>query len=120
MSRLKEHNYTVDRPWGTYTVLETSGNHKIKNIKVMPGERLSLQLHVHRSEHWVVVKGRACVQVDEKQKCLCAGESTFISAGVKHRLFNPGTDVLEIIEVQLGEYVGEDDIERFDDEYGRA
>jgi len=68
----------------------------------------------------VVVKGRACVEVDEEQRCLCEGESTYISAGVKHRLLNPGEEVLEIIEVQLGEYVGEDDIERFDDEYGRA
>ena len=110
----------VYRPWGTYTVLEVSGNHKIKNIKVTPGEKLSLQLHNHRSEHWVVVKGRACVHVDGEQRCLVGGESTFISVGVKHRLFNPGTEVLEIIEVQLGEYVGEDDIVRFDDEYGRV
>lgn len=83
----------VDRPWGTYTVLETSGNHKIKNIKVNPSERLSLQLHKHRSEHWVVVSGRACVHVDGDQRCLISGESTFISAGVKHRLFNPGTNI---------------------------
>jgi mannose-1-phosphate guanylyltransferase/mannose-6-phosphate isomerase len=107
---------TVYRPWGTYTVLESSGKHKIKNIRVMPGKRLSLQLHAHRSEHWVVVKGRACVGVDGEQRCLGEGESTYISAGVKHRLFNPGRVPLEIIEVQLGE----DDIVRFDDEYGRA
>ena len=127
VSRLKEQgderadiHQTVYRPWGTYTVLESSEKHKIKNIRVMPGKRLSLQLHKHRSEHWVVVKGRACVEVDGGQRCLVEGESTYISAGVKHRLFNPGVKPLEIIEVQLGEYVGEDDIERFDDEYGRA
>jgi len=111
---------TVYRPWGTYTVHESSDKHKIKNIIVMPKKRLSLQLHNHRSEHWVVVRGRACVEVGGEQKYLAEGESTFISAGVKHRLFNPGAEPLEIIEVQLGEYVGEDDIERFDDEYGRV
>jgi len=127
VSRLKEQgderadiHQTVYRPWGTYTVLESSDKHKIKNIRVMPGKRLSLQLHAHRSEHWVVVNGRACVEVDGEQRCLGEGKSTYISAGVKHRLFNPGEGVLEIIEVQLGEYVGEDDIVRFDDEYGRA
>jgi mannose-1-phosphate guanylyltransferase/mannose-6-phosphate isomerase len=111
---------TVYRPWGSYTVLEASGRHKIKNIKVTPGKKLSLQLHNHRSEHWVVVKGRALVQVDGEEKHLEEGESTFIKAKVKHRLSNPGTIPLEIIEVQLGDYVGEDDIERFEDEYGRA
>lgn len=110
---------TVYRPWGLYTIIESSERHKIKNIKVAPGKRLSLQLHNHRSEHWVVVKGKACAQVDGEQMCLREGESTFISAGVKHRLFNPGKETLEIIEVQLGDYVGEDDIVRFDDEYGR-
>ncbi|MBE0523135.1 MAG: mannose-1-phosphate guanylyltransferase/mannose-6-phosphate isomerase [Methanosarcinales archaeon] len=127
VSRLKEQgderadiHQTAYRPWGSYTVLESSEKYKIKNIRVMPKKRLSLQLHAHRSEHWVVVKGRACVQVDGEQRCLGEGESTFISAGVKHRLFNPGVDALEIIEVQLGEYVGEDDIVRFDDMYGRV
>jgi mannose-1-phosphate guanylyltransferase/mannose-6-phosphate isomerase len=110
---------TVYRPWGSYTILETSGRHKIKNIRVMPGKKLSLQLHKYRSEHWVVVKGIALVQVDGEEKRLEEGESTFIKAKVKHRLSNPGTIPLEIIEVQLGDYVGEDDIERFEDEYGR-
>ncbi len=110
---------TVYRPWGSYTVLETAGRHKIKNIRVMPGKKLSLQMHKYRSEHWVVVKGNALVQVDGKEKHLEEGESTFIKAKVKHRLSNPGTIPLEIIEVQLGDYVGEDDIERFEDEYGR-
>ncbi len=111
---------TVYRPWGSYTILETSGRHKIKNIIVTPGKKLSLQLHKHRSEHWVVVKGIALVQVDGEEKRLEEGESTFIKARVKHRLSNAGTIPLEIIEVQLGDYVGEDDIERFEDEYGRV
>ncbi len=111
---------TVYRPWGSYTILESSQRHKIKNIMVMPENRLSLQLHYHRSEHWVVVKGMAQVQVDGREFFLSPGESTFIKGGVKHRLSNPGKIPLEIIEVQLGDSVAEDDIVRFDDEYGRA
>ena len=110
---------TVYRPWGRYTILEDSDLHKIKNVMVIPGKKLSVQLHHHRSEHWVVVKGMACVEVDGEQYFLRQGESTFIRPGVKHRLSNPGKVGLEIIEVQLGEYLGEDDIVRFDDEYGR-
>ncbi|MDD4498693.1 MAG: mannose-1-phosphate guanylyltransferase/mannose-6-phosphate isomerase [Methanosarcinaceae archaeon] len=110
---------TVYRPWGKYTVLEKSGMHNIKKIVVLPDHRLSLQLHYHRSEHWVVVKGMACVQVNEKKFFVRPGESTFIRAGEKHRLSNPGTLPLEIIEVQLGELVEEVDIVRFEDEYGR-
>lgn len=111
---------TVYRPWGSYTILESSERHKIKNIVVMPEKRLSLQLHHHRSEHWVVVRGMAKVQVDGKEFFLSPGESTFIKGGIKHRLSNPGMIPLEIIEVQLGDSVAEDDIVRFDDEYGRA
>lgn len=110
---------TVYRPWGSYTILEDSERYKIKRIRVMPDKTLSLQLHYHRSEHWVVVTGMACVQVDGERYYLRQGESTFIRPGIKHRLSNPGKFALEIIEVQLGEYVGEDDIVRFDDEYGR-
>lgn len=109
---------TVYRPWGRYTTLEDSNLHKIKNIMVIPGKKLSVQLHHHRSEHWVVVKGMACVEVDGEQYFLRQGESTFIRSGVKHRLSNPGKIRLEIIEVQLGEYLGEDDIVRLDDESG--
>lgn len=107
---------TVYRPWGSYTVMEDSERYKIKKIRVIPGKTLSLQLHHHRSEHWVMVTGTACVHVGKKKFFLHQGESTFISPGVKHRLSNPGKFALEIIEVQLGEYVGEDDIVRFDDE----
>ena len=111
---------TVYRPWGSYTILEDSERYKIKRIRVMPDKTLSLQLHYHRSEHWVVVTGMACVHVDGARYYLRQGESTFIRPGIKHRLSNPGKFALEIIEVQLGEYVGEDDIVRFDDEYGRV
>ncbi|MDF1534716.1 MAG: mannose-1-phosphate guanylyltransferase/mannose-6-phosphate isomerase [Methanosarcinaceae archaeon] len=111
---------TLYRPWGSYTILESSERHTIKNIMVMPGRTLSLQMHHHRSEHWVVVKGMACVQVNGKQQFLRQGESTFIRSGEKHRLSNHGKIPLEIIEVQLGERVDEDDIVRFDDEYGRV
>ncbi len=111
---------TVYRPWGSYTVLESSERHKIKNITVMPEKRLSLQLHHHRSEHWVVVRGMAHVHIDGNEFFLRPGESTFIKGGVKHRLSNPGKIPLEIIEVQLGDAVDECDIVRFDDEYGRV
>ena len=110
---------TVYRPWGSYTLLEVSPEHKIKNINVLPDHKLSLQLHYHRSEHWVVVKGMAYVEVNGQQFFLRPGESTFIRAGEKHRLSNPGKVPLEIIEVQLGELVDEEDIVRFDDVYGR-
>lgn len=110
---------TVYRPWGSYTVLESRGNHVIKNITVLPDKKLSLQMHYHRSEHWVVVKGMACVQVNDRKFFVRPGESTFIRAGEKHRLSNPSKIPLEIIEVQLGEYVDEEDIVRFDDDFGR-
>lgn len=111
---------TVYRPWGSYTILEDTEKHKIKNIIVMPDNKLSLQLHYHRSEHWVVVKGMACVEIDDKKFFLRPGESTFIRSGIKHRIYNPGRVPLEIIEVQLGDTVEEEDIVRFSDDYGRA
>lgn len=111
---------TVYRPWGTYTVLEEGPRFKIKRIAVKPGARLSLQMHYHRSEHWVVVKGTAQVTRDEEVFLLRENESTFISPGQRHRLENPGQITLEMIEVQNGSYLGEDDIVRFEDEYGRS
>lgn len=110
---------TVYRPWGSYTGLEQGERYKIKRITVPPGKRLSLQMHHHRSEHWVVVKGTARVEVDGEEYLVTQGESTFVPAGKKHRLENAGLIPLEIIEVQLGEYVGEDDIVRFDDDFER-
>ena len=109
----------VHRPWGSYTVLEESGVYKIKRVTVRPDQKLSLQLHHHRSEHWVVVSGTAEVELDGETRFLRKGESTFVRSGMKHRLRNPGVIPLEVIEVQLGEYLEEDDIVRFEDDYGR-
>ena len=111
---------TVHRPWGIYTVLETGPNYKIKHIEVKPGARLSLQMHYHRSEHWIVVSGMARVTNGEREMFVNTNESTYIPAGHKHRLENPGMLPLIIIEVQSGPYLGEDDIVRFDDVYGRV
>lgn len=111
---------TVSRPWGTYTVLQEGVNFKIKRIEVKPQARLSLQMHHHRSEHWIVVSGKAKVINGEQTLELSTNESTYIPAGNKHRLENVGSDLLVMIEVQSGDYTGEDDIVRFDDEYGRA
>lgn len=111
---------TVARPWGTYTVLEEGKNFKIKRIVVKPGASLSLQMHYHRSEHWVVVSGTASIVNDDKVLLVRTNESTYIQIGHKHRLENPGLTDLVMIEVQSGEYLGEDDIVRFDDVYGRS
>src|SRR4030043_2415801 len=111
---------TVERPWGSYTVLEKGNRYKIKRIVVHPEARLSLQLHQHRSEHWVVVSGTARVTRGEEVFDVNSNESTFIPIAVKHRLENPGLIPLQIIEVQNGDYVEEDDIERLDDEYERT
>lgn len=109
----------VARPWGSYESLDEGQRFQIKHIVVAPGERLSLQMHYHRSEHWVVVSGTAEVTVGEKVFLLQENESTYIPAGTTHRLCNPGKVPLELVEVQCGPYLGEDDIVRLDDEYGR-
>jgi mannose-1-phosphate guanylyltransferase len=111
---------TVHRPWGTYTVLEEGDRYKIKRIVVKPGASLSLQMHHHRSEHWIVVRGMARVVNGEREIFVGANESTYIPAGHRHRVSNPGVLDLVMIEVQSGEYLGEDDIVRFEDVYGRA
>jgi mannose-1-phosphate guanylyltransferase/mannose-6-phosphate isomerase len=111
---------TVHRPWGTYSVLEEGPRFKIKRIEVKPGASLSLQMHHHRNEHWVVVSGMARVVNGDKEFFVATNESTYIPAGHKHRLENPGVVELVMIEVQSGEYLGEDDIVRFDDIYGRT
>jgi mannose-1-phosphate guanylyltransferase len=113
------HN-TVTRPWGTYTVLEEGKRFKIKRIMVKPKAALSLQMHHHRSEHWIVVSGMAMVTNGEREFMLDTNESTFIKPGHTHRLINPGVIDLVMIEVQSGEYLGEDDIVRFTDVYGRV
>ncbi len=111
---------TVHRPWGTYTVLEEGERFKIKRIEVKPGASLSLQMHHHRSEHWIIVQGTAKVVNGEESFLVRINESTYIPAGHKHRLENPGLLPLVMIEVQSGEYLGEDDIVRFEDNYGRV
>lgn len=111
---------TAHRPWGTYTVLEEGHGFKIKRIEVQPGCSLSLQMHQHRSEHWVVVSGSALVVNGNREFRVEANESTYIPAGNRHRLTNPGTVPLVIIETQTGHYLGEDDIVRLQDVYGRA
>jgi len=118
-SRAEYHvqNY---RPWGYYKVLEEDeGSFKIKRIKVSQGKKISYQLHYHRSEHWIVVKGMAKVTIEDVERLVPSGESIFIKPGQKHRLENPGEIPLEIIEVQMGDYLEEDDIVRFNDEYVR-
>jgi mannose-1-phosphate guanylyltransferase len=111
---------TVSRPWGAYTVLEEGPGFKIKRIEVRPGAALSLQLHHQRSEHWVVVRGIARVTNGEREFDVHQNESTFIPIETRHRLENRQVDLLVMIEVQCGAYLGEDDIVRFDDKYGRA
>lgn len=110
---------TVYRPWGNYSVLSIQPRYQIKRITVDPGQKLSLQMHHHRHEHWVVVKGTALVTNGDKELLLHEDQSTYIPAGNRHRLENPGVIPLELIEVQIGSYLGEDDIVRFEDIYGR-
>ena len=115
---IKEHS-TMQRPWGQYSILETGPRFKVKSIVVHPGQKLSLQMHYHRSEHWIVVSGTAKVTIGTEEKLLHENESLYISKSTVHRLENPGKVMLEMIEVQVGEYTGEDDIVRFEDVYGR-
>lgn len=110
----------VHRPWGSYDSVDVGERFQVKRIKVKPGARLSLQSHTRRAEHWIVVSGTARVTRDNDVFDLHANQSTYIPIGAKHRLENPGEDVLELIEVQSGDYLGEDDIVRYDDAYGRA
>jgi len=105
-----------ERPWGSYVVLEEDKDYKIKKVVIQPGQKLSLQLHYHRSEHWIVVSGFAEVDLNEAQVMLTKGESMFVPIGVKHQLKNPGIIPLEVLEVQIGEYLEEDDIVRFPEE----
>jgi mannose-1-phosphate guanylyltransferase/mannose-6-phosphate isomerase len=110
----------IHRPWGWYDSVDAGARFQVKRILVKPGAALSLQMHHHRAEHWIVVKGTAQVTCDDRQFLLTENESTFIPLGKTHRLENPGRFDLEMIEVQSGSYLGEDDIVRFDDVYGRV
>ena len=109
-----------ERPWGWYNVIDKGDRYKVKNLEVKPGSSLSLQQHHHRAEHWVVVSGPALVQLNDDKQLLGENQSTYIPLGCIHRLSNPGKIPLKIIEVQSGAYLEEDDIERFDDNYGRT
>ena len=109
----------VHRPWGSFQSLDAGENFQVKQLTVKPGAKLSLQKHNHRAEHWVVVSGTARVTLDEEIIELTANQSTYIPVGAKHRLENPGDQILRVIEVQSGDYLGEDDIVRFEDIYGR-
>lgn len=108
------------RPWGTYTVLEEAPTFKVKRIEVLPGKRLSYQKHALRAEHWVVVQGTAKVTLDGNEITIGLGEAIDIPVGAAHRVENPGDDDLIFIEVQRGNYLGEDDIVRLQDDYGRT
>ena len=119
-SELADTHLTVHRPWGNYTLLEENRFYKIKKIIVKPQKRLSLQKHLHRSEHWIVVSGTALVTIGDKEFILRPNESTYIRIGELHRLENPGKIDLVIIEAQVGEYVGENDIIRVEDDFKRC
>ena len=107
------------RPWGSFTTLEEGAGYKIKRIEVNPGHRLSLQMHHHRSEHWIVVSGTAKVTCGDREMILSSNQSTYVPQCTTHRLENPGVINLVLIEVQNGQYLGEDDIIRFSDDYAR-
>lgn len=117
-AEVQEHR-RVARPWGAYDSIDHSDRFQVKRITVKPGARLSLQRHNHRAEHWIVVKGTALVTREDENFLLHENESTYIPLGAVHRMENPGETPLELIEVQSGAYLGEDDIVRFDDQYGR-
>jgi mannose-1-phosphate guanylyltransferase/mannose-6-phosphate isomerase len=110
----------VHRPWGTFEGMDQGDRFQVKRLSVKPGATLSLQMHHHRAEHWIVVSGTARVTCDDKEFLLSENQSTYIPIGMRHRLENPGAIPLEIIEVQSGSYLGEDDIVRFEDIYNRA
>jgi mannose-6-phosphate isomerase len=117
MSTILEEDH---RPWGYYQVYADESDHKVKRIVVYPGKRLSLQRHQRRAEHWYVMEGEAVVTRDDEELHLKEGDSVDIPRGAVHRVRNPGTENMGFIEVQTGDYFGEDDIERLEDDFGRA
>lgn len=124
MSLIKKNSETSPqfdrRPWGTFTVLDEGKNFKVKRIEVLPGKRLSYQKHSQRAEHWVVVRGTAKVTLDGREIVLVTGEAIDIAIGAAHRVENPADEDLVFIEVQKGPYLGEDDIVRLQDDFGRV
>jgi mannose-6-phosphate isomerase len=117
VSDIREHD---ERPWGNYTVLSDADDHKVKEIVVLPGKRLSYQTHARRSEHWFVVRGEGVVTLDGEEHVVGRGQAIDIARGAAHRIENRADGDLVFIEVQHGDYFGEDDIERLDDDFGRA
>ena len=115
----KDETKNAERPWGGWEVLHVGDGFKVKRIMVKPGQRLSLQSHKHRAEHWTVVKGTALILIGDKEDTVVYNQSKYIDKGQKHRLENRTNADLEIIEVQCGDYLGEDDITRYNDDYGR-
>ena len=109
-----------ERPWGSFTVLDEADGFKVKRIEVLPGKRLSYQRHAQRAEHWVVVHGTAKVTLNDQEVIVETGEAIDIAIGAAHRVENPGDETLVFVEVQRGPYLGEDDIERLQDDFGRA
>ncbi len=120
LPNLAQNHARTRRPWGAYEGLAIGAQFQVKHITVLPGRALSLQMHHHRAEHWIVVEGAAKVQIGETEKMVFPNESVYIPKGTKHRLTNPGIIELHLIEVQSGDYLGEDDIVRFEDNYGRS
>jgi mannose-6-phosphate isomerase-like protein (cupin superfamily) len=118
--KVTEDHLKAHRPWGSYQSLDNGARYQVKRIMVKPGGRLSLQMHHHRAEHWVVVRGTARVTVGELVTTVHENESIYIPIGSHHRLENPGKIDLELIEVQTGSYLGEDDIVRIEDDYRRS
>ena len=113
--------YYEERPWGSFTILDEGENFKVKRLEVLPGKRLSYQRHSRRSEHWFVVRGTAKVTLNEKEILLRTGEAIDVPVGTAHRIENtPDNEKLVLIETQTGDYFGEDDIERLDDDFGRT
>ncbi len=119
IDELSKTHLNVHRPWGTYTILENEFGYKIKKIEVKPSKKLSLQKHFHRNEHWIVLSGTATIEIDNNTFTVCPNESIYIKMGQKHRLINDGKIPIVLIEAQVGEYTNEDDIVRFDDDFGR-
>ena len=108
------------RPWGSFTVIDEGPSHKVKRMEVLPGKRLSYQLHHHRAEHWVIVQGVARVTLDGEERLVETGQDVDVAVGQAHRIENPGDELLVVIEVQRGDYLGEDDIVRLQDDFGRV
>ena len=120
MAEVNNHSPKFDeRPWGSFTVLDEADGYKVKRIEVLPGKRLSYQKHARRAEHWMVVAGTAKVTLDGEEIILRPGQTVDIPAGAAHRVENPGEERLTFIEIQRGSYLGEDDIVRLQDDFGR-